>query len=363
MNLEGGKISGSQLIFLMIGFIFGLSTILVPTQPAKQLSWLAILVSGLEALIFFAVYTTLALRFPGKTLIEFNDIIYGPYIGKIISLGYLWYFLHVASLNLKIISDFFTTIFLPETPLTVLMILLTLVCASAVRNGIEVIARCSIPLSIITIFLYIFDTLMLLKDTDFTKLLPFGDVRWQDFLKAVNNGATVSFGATIAFLMVFAFLNKPKETKKASFAIIITSLFLAMATARNTALLGNIVSIATYPSLIAIRQINIGEFLTRMEITAAIIFIATIFVRISVLYYAVVLGTAQLLRLRSYLPLVLPVGVIIIILGLLNFENTLEDFYFAANYYPFYSLPFQVGIPLLSLLVAVIRGVPKKAKG
>ncbi|MFZ5944673.1 MAG: GerAB/ArcD/ProY family transporter [Bacillota bacterium] len=92
MKLEGDKISSSQLTFLIIGFTIGSSVIFCPGQAAGHDAWLAVL-AGLGAGLFFAIiYTALASRFPGKTLAEFNDLVYGPYLGKVISLGYLWYF-------------------------------------------------------------------------------------------------------------------------------------------------------------------------------------------------------------------------------------------------------------------------------
>ena len=80
------------------------------------------------------------------------------------------------------------------------------------------------------------------------------------------------------------------------------------------------------------------------------------FIKVTVLYYAVSLGTAQLLKLKSYLPVVLPIGVLMICLSILQFESAFEINYFALKIYPNYVLPFQLFLPLLTLLVAVIRG-------
>ncbi len=360
MKLESGKISGSQLIFLAMGFIFGTSDIVIPVQAARQMGWLTVLSGALEALVFAAIFTALAMRFRGKTLIEFNDMIYGALFGKIISLLYIWYFLHLASLNMKFINDFFMAIIYPETPLVVLMIFLTLICASAVRNGLEVIARCSVLLTIFTIFFYIADTLMLLKESDVSNLLPFMGISWRAFLLSSHRAATLPFGETVVFIMIFAFLNKHTEAKKINLAIILAAIAVSMVTARNTAVLGNLTYIVTYPSFMALRQINIGEILNRMELTVTIMFLSMAFVKISLLYYTTALGIAQLFHLRSYLPLVLPLGAIIIALGMINFDNTIQDIYFSANFYPIYCLPFQIGFPLLSLIIAVIRGIPKK---
>lgn len=362
MNLETGKIPGYQLIFLIMGFVSSLSMLFLPTQPAKNLAWLAILVSIIEGLLFASIYTTLALRFPGKTLVEINEFILGPLVGKIVSLGFLWYFLHLASLHLRNYGDFFTIVY-PETPLIVFLIATIFVCALAVKNGIEVIARCSILLVSLIIFLYFFDLFILLKEMDLSKLLPLRNVSVQDFFKASNAVNSVSFGETIIFMMIFPFLNKYVESRKSLLAIIIAGLLIAISAARNTAVMGDLLSIFQYPTYETLKIVDVGDFLTRMEIVVSINFISMGFLKISILYYGLVLGTAQLLKLRTYHPLVFPFGVIITVLGVINYGAISELIPFALEIYPLYSFPFEIGIPLFLLVTAVVRGLPKKTKG
>ncbi|QNB48368.1 GerAB/ArcD/ProY family transporter [Thermanaerosceptrum fracticalcis] len=364
MKLEGGKISRSQLTFLITGFTLGSSVILSPGQAAKHDAWLAILAGLGEGLVFALVFTTLAMRFPGKTLVQFNDIIYGPYLGKVISLSYLWFFFHLASLVLRNFGDFFTAIIYPETPMVVFIILVALICASAVRNGIEVISRCSLILISFTAFMILGTTILLLKDMEFVNFLPVFDLPLKEFLKASHAAATFPFGETVAFLMVMAFLNKVKQAKTSTImALIIAGILLVIAAVRDTAVLGITKNISVYPSYQTVRLIEVGKVITRLEIVVAVNLLAMGFLKISVLYYGTVLGMAQLLNLRSYLPLVFPIGAMMVSLSILQFDSNIENMFFAFNIYPFYSLPFEVGLPLLSLIIAMIREVPKKAKG
>jgi len=79
------------------------------------------------------------------------------------------------------------------------------------------------------------------------------------------------------------------------------------------------------------------------------------FLKTSVLYYVTALGIAQLLRLKSYLPLILPLGSLMISLSLIQFESNVENIFFATKIYPFYSLPFELFLPGLTLLVSLLR--------
>lgn len=360
MPLEGGKISGNQLIYLIISFLVGHSILGIPADTAGIDAWLAIIGGLVISLIFIAIFTTLAMRFPGKSPVEYNDIIYGPYLGKFISVMQLWFFFHIGSLVLRSFGDFFIGIIFPETPMEVIIIFIALICASAVRNGIEVITRCSQVVLGLTILTVLSVTLLSIKDVDYTNLLPVFETPLIEFIKASLGTAVFPFGDTVAFLMVFPFLNNTKEASRSTIlAVLIAGLLLIIDSVRNITVLGVTVNIATYPSFQMVRLINIGDIFTRLEITVISSILAMGFLKSTILYYGTVLGTAQLFKLRSYLPLVFPIGIIMIVLSITQFENVIENFVFGSEISTFYSLPFQVGIPLLSLLIAVIRRLPK----
>ena len=139
--------------------------------------------------------------------------------------------------------------------------------------------------------------------------------------------------------------------------VVIAGLFLCVIVARNTAVLGITATVQTYPSFLAIRLIDIAKVLTRLEIIVMTSFLVMSFLKVAVLYYGTVVGLAQLFKLGSYLPLVFPVGIIMVTLSVFSFASSLELINFAYEKYPYYSLPFQVGLPLLSLIVASLRDV------
>ncbi|KJS83753.1 MAG: hypothetical protein JM58_12195 [Peptococcaceae bacterium BICA1-8] len=358
MELEGGKINNLQLTFLIIGFTFGSSVIISPGKGAGQDTWLAILAGLAEGLIFAWIFFTLAAKFPRKNIIQINEAIFGSFVGKVISLLYLWYFLHLGSLVLRNFGDFFTGAIYFQTPLIVIIGLTALLAASAVRNGIEVIARCSLLLVPITMFAFIFDTVFLLPQIEITKLLPILELPLKDFLKSSHSAATFPFGETVAFLMITSSLNKNSISSMKRFAlagIIIAASFFVMAAIRNLAVLGGTAKISLYPSYVAIQLIEVADIISRLEVAVSFAIFIMGFLKISVLYYGAVLGTAQILGLRSYLPLVLPIGTIMVVLSIIQFTSAVENITWATEIYPFYSLPFQLVFPLVALILAIIK--------
>jgi len=89
MKLEGGSISSFQLIFIIIGFTFGSSVIIMTGGSAEHDVWLAILAGLGEGLFFVFIFTTLALRFPGTyTFTPFSRSLAAFFT-------FLWWFRHL----------------------------------------------------------------------------------------------------------------------------------------------------------------------------------------------------------------------------------------------------------------------------
>jgi spore germination protein KB len=356
------KISSSQLTILITGFILG-SFLLVTFSVGitRHDTWIAVLLGCLASMGFAYLYLTLASWFPGRTLIEINDIIYGTILGKIISILYIWFFFSLSALNLRVMGEFFITFFLQGTPPVIIYIMITFICAWAVREGIEVISRTSFLLVIITATIIITLTLLLVNEMRFENLLPILEVSVPKLIHGSHIIAAIPFGEAIVFIMVIAYLNKEKEIKKSVYpAYIFSGIIMLIITIRNAAVLGNTDSIFLSTPFQAARLVNIGDILTRIEVLILIAMLATIFLKISMFYFASVTGVARLLKLRSYTPLVAPFGILSICLTIIMFRFSPEISYFGANVFPIYSLPFEVFIPLLSLIIGKIKGYPKR---
>lgn len=363
MNLERGRISPFQLTVLIITFLMGSSGLISSGISAKNNAWLAIIVGFLIGLVFIWIFTSLANRYLGKTLIEINDTIYGPCLGKIFSIFYLFFFLHIGSMILENFGLFFHLI-MPTTPIPIFIFSIVLICAFAVKSGIEVISRCSL---IILLFLLIgipTSLILLVTEMDFSNLLPFMDIPVKDFIKASHQVASFPFGETIVFLMIAVFLNKREKTKSSILkAVLFTCPILIIIAIRNTAVLGPFAEFTLFTSFSALRLIDLANIISRIEILVAFNFLTIGFIYVSVTYYGVVLGTAQLFKMRSYKPLVLPIGVFYFINSLTIFDNIIETINYTFNIYPYFSLLFEFFLPLLTLIVAAIKKSPPELKG
>lgn len=362
MNIEKGEISSSQLMFLILCFIQSAHlTAVFIYHVSKHDTWLCVIAGFGVSLVFSLIYIALAQKFPGKNLIQIYDSIYGQYLGKLFSILFIFFFLLVIAPNLYYFSNFWLTYIMPETPRLAILIMFVFVCVWAVRNGIEVIARCSFLLVIITAASILIVTVLLLKDMKFTYFLPVFEIPLKDFVQSTHIVVSIPFCEIVVFLMVIPYTNNIKQAKKSVLlGLTLGAIQLLVIVARDTAVLGPIEDIAASPPFGAVRQIDIAKILTRLDILVAIALLVTMFIKVCVFFYATALGIAQLFNLQSYVQMVIPIGIISISFAMQIHGSAIEQAYVGANSWPFFTIPFEFLIPLISLLIAKMRRLPEK---
>ncbi|MEW6230307.1 MAG: GerAB/ArcD/ProY family transporter, partial [Bacillota bacterium] len=138
------RIANRQLLFIL--FIMR-TTIVIASMPvlttanAAQDAWASVVVACVGALALVIVIGALGTRFPDQTLMEYSQKLVGTIPGKIISLIYLWVFLFLAAIDLRIYGEALITGFIPETPLVFIVTSMVIASAFAAYSGIEAIGR------------------------------------------------------------------------------------------------------------------------------------------------------------------------------------------------------------------------------
>lgn len=359
MKVEKGIMSGKQLMFLIIVHLQA-STLAIAfiAGIANQSLWIIILFTFFFMFIFFWIYLKISFRYPGKNLIEINDILYGKIIGKLISLLYIYFFWYVAAANLRFIADFFSTFLYQGISISVFIISAAVALIFAVRKGLEVLGRLAVPLGILSIISTFFITIFTIKDWHLKNFLPIFNIELIKAVQSANLMIAIPFGEMIVFMMFFPYVNDQKKVKKYFYlGYIIGFISLISVIMRNTAVLGNITSLYLLPSFQVARLINVGEIIVRAEIIISIVLLFNSFIKICIFQYASVIGLAQLFKMRYYKPLVLPIGVLMSIFAVSMFSSSTEHGYIGANLHPIYALQFIIIIPIISLILMYIKKI------
>jgi spore germination protein KB len=159
--------------------------------------------------------------------------------------------------------------------------------------------------------------------------------------------------------MIYPAVNRIEKAGRAVFTgMLLGGLVLTVITVLSISVLGaDQAARHNFPSYAIARKINIGHFLERIEAILAIIWILTIYFRLSVMHYALVLGIAESLRLRTHRFLALPLGVVIVAFSIFTVPNSTYLSNFNKTTLPLFVFTIALLLPLLLLLVAVLRKV------
>lgn len=364
MKLEKGVISNTQLIFLILGFMeFMVMSINFVYSISGTDTWITVLAAYAVTILVVIGYTAIAKKYPGKNLVEINDAVFGPYLGKVFSVFYIWFFFEYMIHIAYYFNSFWITYIMTETPRVVFIIMLILVCGAAVRSGIEVIARCSALFAVMVPIMALLASALMLKDMDLFHFLPILEISPKDFIQSVHIILTIQFCDIVALLMILPYAEDNKKIRKPMLiAVSVSAALLLFVAFLSTAVLGVRMNDSTSVTFAITREIDAAKVLTRLDVLIAITLLITVFVKISVFYYATVLGMAQILKLRSYKPLIVPIGIITIAIAANLYPSDMEQVYCAQYIWPFNASLFEFILPAVTLVVIGIRSFAENRK-
>ncbi|AYE53797.1 GerAB/ArcD/ProY family transporter (plasmid) [Priestia megaterium NCT-2] len=357
--MEKAKISGSQLFTLMMLFEFGSAFLLPVAIEAKQDAWLSIMFGMIGGGLLFLIYYQLYLYYPDLLLVEFIPKIMGKWIGRLLSFLYIFYFANLAARVIRDFGDMLLTFAYPDTPLFIVNALLMFVVIYTVSKGIEVLARSS-QLLFMLIYLFAISGFILIVCSGLIDLANLKPVLEEGIglpLKvALTQNIYFPFGEMVVFLMISPYVKNMNKGIGLS-AIGLTGINLMITMLINVSVLGvSLTARSQFPLLSTVQSIQVADFLERLDVFFMLAAVIGGFIRISVFFYAVVIGTTNLFKIKSSSSLCYPLGFVILLYSLSlanNYEELVQE---GIKTLPFYlDIPLQVVVPLLLLLVAFFR--------
>ncbi|MCR8634317.1 GerAB/ArcD/ProY family transporter [Paenibacillus radicis (ex Xue et al. 2023)] len=345
--MDRGRISCLQLAFLMFQCLLGSSVLLMPaitTSLSGRDMWMTPIVASVGG--YFIVW--LAVRLyrisPQGSIQKLLELVFGKLLGKTFGLLFLLFQIHILSIVIRDYSDFILSNFFFKTPLLLITGSMVLLCAWVVREGVEVLARCSqifLPVGLLfTLLTFVF----LIPELTPNKILPVFEQGMMPLLK----GSIVVEGWFCQFMLVIYFLPRIKDEKKIlKWGVLSVTGVGVMMLAVNSfvfMLLGDSSSYYNYPVFMAARYISLADFFEHVEATLMMVWVLAAFIKISVFYYAISIGFTECLGLKSYKVIVLPIGLLVMVTSfwsardfqiLASFVSTTGTIYILVGYMVF----------------------------
>lgn len=359
--MERARLSPLQGMFLVVNTVLPTAVLFLPgitSAQARTDAWISGLVTLAAGMAIAWVYVTLAARFPGRSLIRLLPLVLGRWGGAAAGLIYLWWWLHIDAIIVREFAEFMVTAVLPDTPISVFVLLILAAAAYAVRGGIEVVARTNEVVMAVMILSFLAVITLGARDIRFDFLRPVLARGWAPVLRGAW-APTSWYGEVVtSTMMILPFLPRSARPLRVVWGgLILLTAILVPVTVMNETVLGfHLTATSKLPTLATIQMISVADFIERVEPVFVAIWVLGNLIKIAIFYYACAAGTAQWLGLPEYRSLVLPVGVLMATLSLTIHENASELSAFLAKTWPPYALTVEFLLPLFLLLVAALTG-------
>jgi len=195
------RITPGQLMFIIIQTQVGVNILLLPSSVesiARGDAWISVSFAGIATMIIILAIWGVSRRFPGMILFDYLPLLLGKPIGKIVHLVFAASFIAECSLTLVLFTDAVRDWIFPNTPKSVVMILMLAVSLFMARENLRAIARFFV-LTFPLIFLLIFIATYAYKSAEFMYLLPIN----QAGIPSIVNGALYSMNSFYGYEMLF----------------------------------------------------------------------------------------------------------------------------------------------------------------
>ncbi|WLR51948.1 endospore germination permease [Bacillus tianshenii] len=362
--LEKGKISAVQMAMIMHPTIIATAVLLIPSiagQHAGRDLWISPYWASISGFFTFFIAYRLHKRFPKETPIQYSQHIIGKVPGKIFGVSLMLFYIHSSGMIISEYAEFINGVFLLRTPKVVIIGSMVLVCSFAIRGGIEVLCRVTEFFFPIVVGLLVIMFILLIPDFNFMNVFPIFE---NGLMPSIRGAIPPITWFSEFFLVAFLLPYVKDDEKKVRWGILsIVSVLAAMSLSNLIGLLilGILTNDIAYPVMVAGKYISIADFIEHIEAVVMAIWVIGAFLKISMFYYAVVLGTAQLCELSDYRSIVLPIGVILVVFTFWSVPDLMYFTKFLNVAAPFFLSFFQTVLPTLLLIIASLR--KKEAKG
>ena len=358
------KISPRQFISICVLFMIT-SVQVINVYPNSRINiWFSALTGAAASVPVLLMFARLSGIYPDEDIFGIIEKVTGKFLGKIICLMYTAYGLYLGIVIIRYLTEFIQVVSMNETPQIVLLLFFGILSGYIIYKGSDVLAKLSTMILPTVLVIFIFIILCSLGFYDYTNLRPGLDENLATFSDAALSVASFSFGEII-FTLNFLKDTECSQRKKYGLlllSLIIGTVFVVIQLMSNQLILGtNTTSILYFPNYEAVSIINIGDFITHIEVISIISFLMCVIVKESVCISAITEGTMKIFGLKKRKIIIFFATAAVIIGGYFVFDCTMDMYKFhGINKY--IVLVFQVIIPFLIYSVAEIGNIISRSR-
>lgn len=355
-------ITNRQLMLLASIFMFGSSPLKLPSGVASLAdrdAWISVILGSIVGLAFMWLYLSLGELYPDKTLIESILLTLGKPVGSIVCIFYIFTAFVTATQIVWYAGDFFTTIYIPEGSTFPTNLLFVAVVLVALLYGVEAIGRSGEIISFILYPLFFLSMIMVLPKVKPNNLLP---VLENGMLPVTKGALDILAYSTLPFIFVnMIYPSNIQNIKQAKRSILLGYLIgfftvLVSVTMCVLVLGSGATADFRFPLFLLTNEINVGTVFSRIEALMLFVWLTSNFMSTYFYSYAAVKGLSQLLAVKNYKRLVIPIGVIIAVYSDVIYDNVPYQMKWDLETW----IPITIVIGFILPIVILIAGLIRK---
>lgn len=313
----------------------------------------------LTILIIYPSYKVGSSR-PDEFITEYG----GELVGRIPHIFFILYIVMIklllSAINLREMADFLLTEYLSGTPHWAILFIFCICVGYAVRSGVNVIFRSAQGIFLVSAVAFLLIPILAMQEIETDALIA---LVTNINAKELTTGIFLNMGmfGEISFLFVmYPYLKNTKKIYRTYFAtalsaiVIIMSHMIPILLTFGPQLAANL----TYPDLELIRFIRVGSYIESLDPILIILWLTSIYIKISFLVFTAVLCIAQLTGIKDHKPLTLPVIAFIGVMSIAFARSQPELADFLWNLAPVLLFG-ELVIPAIYWIMLLIKGKRK----
>ncbi|PKM77511.1 MAG: hypothetical protein CVU90_06595 [Firmicutes bacterium HGW-Firmicutes-15] len=352
--MNQNTLSSQQIAFLLLIFLLGSALIFIPETYAGRDAWLATILASLSGWYILYAIISLQNKFPGISIVKLSELSLGKIAGTILNLLLFWAIFIVL---LTFVFDLVVFLQITYSALSSVFLVSIIILAAAycLYKGVNTIGRLGELFIWITLFFTILGFLLampLMNSSNLTPVLA----NWKSLIAGTYYGADWPATELIIFAFFLPMVNDLKEKQKQIYWwYFMGVVLLVLKNAQILSILGMYkASILRFPLFEVFRFITIADF-QRVELFFFILWFIIGFMVILIYYQGLLLGLKEMLILKDYKVLILPVGICIVVFNIYMFPSDIEYLATGIRYIPFFSLPVHILYPTIILIATKLR--------
>lgn len=358
MGIERGKISQRQTVFLVANSILASMVLFIPAllaEIAGQDAWISVLLAGAAGVVFGLLVVRLGMNHPDKNLVEYSIELLGSWAGRALGILFGLFFLYLNGAVVRQFGELLVSLVMPETPLIVFIGIIVVLAAYGVYLGLEVFARVNEILFPLAFFVVMVFLMASVPEMSLDNLRPAFVHSFPELL----HSSAILFSFYVegsALLMFYPALRRPEKGIGISYQVGLFLLLLMLADVLGViAMFGpGETARMSFPTFELAKTMRLGGFIERIESLFIGVWVAMGGLKVMVFYYVSALAFAESWGLRDYRPLVLPLGMIIVSLAVLEFAD-LSDIHLLFRFLHLFVIAVPMAITLLLWIFTIIR--------